>query len=74
MTTSARTEIEAQGLERRAAVLERQADEREGRAVWDFGGGSRFYYQTLDRAEQYRREARELREQATRLRRQPNRR
>lgn len=66
----ARTRIEIDGLERRAALREEQADEREARAARYYGGGSSSYLESLDIAEQYRAEARGLREQAARLRHQ----
>lgn len=64
------TQNKIDDLERRAAIRERQADEREERALPYYGGGSSSYIRSLDKAEEYRGEARQLRAEAARLRRQ----
>ncbi|MFE5777550.1 hypothetical protein [Brachybacterium sp. NPDC056505] len=63
-----RTRIEIEGLERRATVRERQADEHEDAAPLNHGFGTARYMSAFDTAEKYRAEARELREKAARLR------
>lgn len=64
------TAIEAEGLEKLAALREQHAEEREARAAVYHGGGSSSYIESLQIAEQYRNEARELRVRATHLRQQ----
>lgn len=56
-------------LERQAALLERQATEREETAAMRYGGGSGAYMRSLVTADEYRKKARALREKAE-LRRQ----
>lgn len=60
-------EIEARGLESRADLLERQASEREAETPMLHRSVSG-YYDSLERIERYRRQARDLRAQAQRLR------
>lgn len=61
------TEIEARGLESRAALLERQANDREAETPMLHRSVSG-YYDSLERIERYRQQARDLRAQAERLR------
>lgn len=63
------TASEISRLEGRAALLERQADEREESAPAYYGGGSSAFVLELETADQYRTEARELRREAAALRR-----
>lgn len=60
-------EIEVRGLESRADLLERQANDREAETPMLHRSVSG-YYDSLERIERYRREARDLRAQAQRLR------
>jgi hypothetical protein len=62
------TEIKINGLERQAALLDRLADAREQRTPRMSRWSAHSYYESLDRIEQFRREARELRMQAAQLR------
>lgn len=64
-----RTYAEISSLERRAAMREQLAEEREARAPVYYGGGSYNHIESMTRAEEYRTEARELRDRAERLRR-----
>lgn len=57
-------DVEADLLEDEAAHYEAQADDREARAAAWYGGGSYNYILSLDRAAEYRKKARKLREQA----------
>ena len=66
------TATEIRRLERRAAIREEQADEREATAAANYGGGSYLYLTSLNTAEEYRAEAQQLRQQASRLRAQSN--
>lgn len=68
MATDPMTALKADGLERRAALREQHAQDAEERAR-GYGGRSPLYYETLDKSEEYQREARELRAEAARLRR-----
>ncbi|WP_240371969.1 hypothetical protein [Brevibacterium zhoupengii] len=61
------TEIEARGLEPRAALLERQANDREAETPMLHRSVSG-YYDSLERITRYRQQARDLRAQAERLR------
>lgn len=63
------TEIRINGLERQAALLDRLADAREWRTPRMSRWSPHAYYESLDRIEQFRKEARELRAQAAQLRR-----
>ena len=65
-----KTWIAVSELERKAARLEEQADEREARAPVYYRGGSSIYMESMTRADQLRAEARDLRAEAARLRRQ----
>lgn len=69
ITIDIRTEIKARGLERQAALLEQQADDREGEAPRLSGYSQRMYFESIDRVERFRREARALRARAAALRR-----
>ena len=62
------TEIEARGLESRAALLERQANNRQAETPMLHRSVSG-YYDSLERIDRYRWQARDLRTQAQRLRR-----
>lgn len=62
------TEIEVRGLESRAALLERQANDREAETPMLHRSASG-YYDSLERIDRYRRQAGDLRAQAQRLRR-----
>lgn len=62
------TEIEARGLESRAALLERQANDREAETPMLHRSVSG-YYDSLERIERYRQQARGLRAHAGHLRR-----
>lgn len=55
------TEIKVQGMERRAALLERHAAEREARTPRLSRLGERTYFAALEKTEQDRNEARKLR-------------
>ncbi|MDN5820084.1 MAG: hypothetical protein L0H39_01215 [Brachybacterium sp.] len=61
------TEIEARGLESRADLLDRQANDREAETPMLHRSVSG-YYDSLERIERYRQQARDLRAQAERLR------
>lgn len=61
-------EIEARGLESRADLLERQANDREAETPMLHRSVSG-YYDSLERIDRYRQQARDLRTQAQRLRR-----
>ncbi|OYO00735.1 hypothetical protein CGZ95_08925 [Enemella evansiae] len=67
MTVMTKQDIEA--MSRRAAVLEEYAEAREARAASWYGLGSSAYIRSLDVAERYRREVRELRDEIARARR-----
>ncbi|WP_193072441.1 hypothetical protein [Brevibacterium sp. FME37] len=62
------TEIEVRGLESRADLFERQANDREAETPMLHRSVSG-YYDSLERIDRYRRQARDLRAQAQRLRR-----
>lgn len=64
------TTQEIRKLERRAELREKQASDREATAVWEHGLGTRSYFRSLDTADEYRAEAKRLRQQASTLRRQ----
>lgn len=68
MGTDPMTALKADGLERRAALRETHAQDAEERAR-GYGGRSPLYFQALEKAEEYQKEARELRAEAARLRR-----
>ncbi|MFT3661752.1 MAG: hypothetical protein QM809_10210 [Gordonia sp. (in: high G+C Gram-positive bacteria)] len=55
---------EADLLDQRAALLEAQADDRYDRAARWYGGGSYAFVKSLDTADDYKKQARALREQA----------
>lgn len=59
---------EARLLDEQADLLEAQADARYERAARWYRGGSYTFVKSLDRADGYRKEAKELRAQAARLR------
>lgn len=61
------TKLKAEGLERMAALRERHAQEAEERAR-RYGGRTPQYFQALEKSEQFEKEAREMRAEATRLR------
>lgn len=63
-------EIEARGLEREALLLMNHAAEAEGRAPSLYRTNPQLYYRSLERIEQHRAEARQLRQRAAALRKQ----
>lgn len=63
------TQIEVTSLEKRAAVYEEHADEREARAGAYYRFGSSAYVDSLDKVEQMRAQARSWRDEADELRR-----
>lgn len=65
-----RTEIRVRGLEGRAAMLERHADEREARTPRMSRLGGYEFFAAIEKSEQDRNEARKLRTKAAQLRRQ----
>lgn len=67
---SMKHEIEARGLERRAAEFERKARERDVEVHVQFSPRRFGFWDEQDRIDRYRKTARDLREQAAKLRRQ----
>ncbi|GAB3563283.1 hypothetical protein [Spelaeicoccus albus] len=67
---SMKNEIEAGGLDRRAAELERRAKETDVEAHVHFSPSRHAFWQESERADRYRSRAHDLRDQAARLRRQ----
>jgi len=64
------TEIRVRGLEGKAAMLERHADEREARIQRLSRLGGYEFFSALEQSEQDRNEARKLRRESAQLRRQ----
>lgn len=56
--------VEADLLDKEAARLEAQADDREDRSARWYGGGSYSFVLSMDTADQYRKEAAALRSRA----------
>lgn len=64
------TEIRVRGLEDKAAMLERHADEREARTPGLSRLGGREFFAALEKSERDRNEVQKLRIEASQLRRQ----